>query len=217
MSGFVRRSIRAMERMIWPKAVQCLLCDELCTGEWLCRRCSEKLSSLRLEGEEGSFRSAYAYQDEARSLVLTLKHGAVRDAASALAPAMAEVAKNMSLPSETVVTWVAMPQDRFLTRGMDHGRRLAREVAELIDLPARNLLVRVKSTRTQQGLDASSRRENLIGAFACRRTLRQPVLIVDDVKTTGATLEECSRALIDSGVPEVYAVTAAKTMTQLQS
>lgn len=72
-----------------------------------------------------------------------------------------------------------------------------------LTVPAR-LLVRIRPTLQQQGLKAEVRRQNLKGAFALTRKLNgERVLLIDDVVTTGATVRECSRVLVEGGAGEV--------------
>lgn len=81
-------------------------------------------------------------------------------------------------------------------------------------MPVCSALERVKPTPTQTRLDAAARADNVAGAFVVTRSgeaLRgETVLLVDDVRTTGATLEACAAALKAAGVSRVYALTAAR-------
>ena len=104
---------------------------------------------------------------------------------------------------------------RFRQRGFNPSALLAREVA----LPQANRadarwLNRVRETRPQAGLDATSRRHNVAGAFACRPrsgAVPKRVWLVDDVTTTGATLAAAAAALRAAGVREVLGLCLART------
>jgi ComF family protein len=73
------------------------------------------------------------------------------------------------------------------------------------------LLVRSRPTPQQQGLKAEVRRQNLKGAFALNRQLNgERVLLIDDVVTTGATVRECSRVLLEGGAGEVVVAVLAR-------
>jgi ComF family protein len=89
---------------------------------------------------------------------------------------------------------------------------LTADVAEKLDLPYVGLLRRVRAGPHQIGLSFTQRQSNVRGAFAMirgARIERARVLLVDDVRTTGATLEECARVLLKAGCAEVYAAVAA--------
>ena len=75
-------------------------------------------------------------------------------------------------------------------------------------MPYQPLLIRTRETATQQGLNAAQRRKNLHGAFAAAARISTPVLLIDDVYTTGSTTETCAGALRAAGAPEVFVLTA---------
>lgn len=212
--NWLRRAIRALDGLVWPSGVVCLLCDERAEDGLLCRECAARLAQYRIPEQSGPVRSAYLYTREAKRLVTSLKYDAMADAGALLAQTMAEEARSMALPPDTVVTWVGMPFRRRLVRGIDHGRTLCERVGAELGLPVRELLVRTRSTRTQRGLNRAERLTNLQGVFACREKVDRPVLLVDDVMTTGTTIRLCSEALISSGAPVVYALTAARVQSR---
>ena len=99
-------------------------------------------------------------------------------------------------------------------RSYNQAAELARELARRIDrrFDGRSL-ARTRRTETQTHLDAAHRRSNMLGAFEVRRpewVAQRCVLLVDDVMTTGATLNECARVLKKAGARTVWAVTVAR-------
>jgi ComF family protein len=117
------------------------------------------------------------------------------------------------LPANRIVPIPLHPR-RLRTRGFNPAALLAREIARQTDIPlGHGLLARVIDTPSQTGLSAPRRRSNVAGAFACFRggpKLRR-VWLVDDVVTTGATLNEAARVLRRSGVEHVVGVCLART------
>ena len=109
---------------------------------------------------------------------------------------------------------VALHPRRKAWRGFDQAVLLARALSRDSGLPCwEGTLVRVKNTHQQIGLSAEARRENVRGAFAVRggREVRGGTfLLVDDVFTTGATLEEAARALKRAGARHVYGMTISR-------
>jgi len=106
------------------------------------------------------------------------------------------------------VALVAVPlhRSRLRERGYNQALELAKALAAAFRIPlAGDLLVRLRATAAQTGLDAAARRRNLRGAFAVAnvRDVPQHVALVDDVMTTGATLRECARVLRRAGVSRV--------------
>jgi ComF family protein len=103
---------------------------------------------------------------------------------------------------------VAVPlhRSRLRERGYNQALELAKALSAAFLVPlAGNLLVRVRATAAQTGLDAAARRRNLRGAFdvANVRDVPEHVALIDDVMTTGATLRECARVLRRAGVARV--------------
>jgi ComF family protein len=101
------------------------------------------------------------------------------------------------------------------------GFNQARELSRHLHLPVVDALVRTRSTRPQIELAAERRRANVAGAFRQRLGWRRhrtapakTVVLVDDVSTTGATLEACARVLKAAGASEVYALTAARVVSR---
>ena len=180
----LRRADRWLLDVFYPERAACLACGRPSHGAGLCPGCAAALDALRLDGErELWLGAAYRYQGVARKLVHRLKYDCVEDAARLLASAMAENARAMKLPGDTVVTWVSMPEKRRRMRGIDHGRLLAENVAGALGLPCRALLERPGRGlgRTQRGLGRMARQRNLQGAFRCAGDIPSHVLLVDDV------------------------------------
>lgn len=214
MIRWLRRALRTIEDVIWPRRVFCLACEELADDDRLCCVCRDQLASMRMLNQHGAVRFAYIYGAAARNLVLALKFDGVTEAADILAEAMAEEARAMALPADTIVTWVSMPMRRKRSRGIDHGYVLAQAVAERIGLPVQQLLTKDEGTRTQLGLTAAQRRRNLLGRMHCPAQVHHPVLLVDDVVTTGSTVAVCTEVLLAAGAPAVYAIGATRVPDQ---
>jgi ComF family protein len=158
-------------------------------------------------------RTVGEYAGTLRDVVHALKYGGRRSLAAPLAAMMRERASALIEGAACAVP-VPLHRSRLRARGFNQSADLARHLG----LPVLHALRRVRATATQAELPAAQRHRNVRGAFAATRAARAlagcAVLLVDDVSTTGATLDACARALKAAGVAEVRAVTAARVVTR---
>lgn len=110
-------------------------------------------------------------------------------------------------PRPCAIVPVPLHRSRHVSRTFNQSELLARFVGKRMAIPVNSLLLsRVRRTHAQSGLDAKSRRKNTRGAFHChyrRRGEIQHAALVDDVMTTGATLDACTRELKRAGIREI--------------
>ena len=154
-------------------------------------------------------RAPLRYEGVGKGAVHALKYGGYRPVVERLmAPLMAG-----SLEGECFDAVVAVPlhRARLAKRGFNQAEVIGRAVAGRIVAPFLDKLRAVRGTRDQVELTATSRRQNVAGAFEARGPVAGRVLLVDDVMTTGATLDECARVLKKSGAGEVHALTLCRT------
>ena len=151
----------------------------------------------------------------ARTLILRLKHQAEACAVRPLADLLLPLPKGLPFSPDTVVTWVTMPENRRRDRMIDHGRLLAEAAAAQLHLPCRQLLIRRETRqKNQASLNRAAREENLKNAFEPREKIAFPVLLVDDVLTTGTTARRCAEALRKGGAEKVSVLTFTRATRQ---
>lgn len=111
------------------------------------------------------------------------------------------------------VAFVPMHRLRFLKRGFNQSRVLAEKIAEILKLPLEDTLVCLKNGKRQHDLFGKERFQNVKGRYkADKNATGKTFLLVDDIKTTGATLDECAKQLYLKGAEGVYCVTALITV-----
>jgi competence protein ComFC len=153
---------------------------------------------------------AAEYADEAKAAIGAYKFDYKRSAAKDLAFFMNGVLPY--LDEDTVITYVPATGAHIRERGFDNMRQLAKELSKLQHLPLLSALARTTHV-TQKGADKKTRKKQLVGAFRVDsgKVLGKNILLVDDVVTTGATLEECTKLLYAAGAKRVTAVVIART------
>lgn len=162
-------------------------------------------------------RAALIYDDRSRRLVLPLKHGDRTDMARACGAWMARAGADLVAAADLVAP-VPLHWRRLFTRRYNQAALLARTVARdgKVRL-APDLLQRARWTGSQAGLKAKERRRNVREAFEVHPRWRagvagRTVLLIDDVLTTGATVEACAGALQRAGAAHVDVLTLARVV-----
>ena len=171
-----------------------------------CRRLPPALDGGRAAGE---------YDGALRAIIHAFKYEGRRTLARRLGRMMCEAGTDVLAGARCTV-----PVPLHPWRRMRRGFNQAADLASIIGLPVERALWRTRATLSQTGLTAAARRRNVRGAFRLspllsRRAFRLHivdgiVVLVDDVRTTGATLDACARVLKEAGACEVRALTVAR-------
>ena len=158
-------------------------------------------------------RSIAAYEGPLREILQRLKYDRRRSVAQGLGERMAMAGAEVLDGADAVV-----PVPLHWIRQHSRGFNQAEAVAVHVGLPVMRALRRTRRTVTQTDLPEAQRHQNVSGAFAIRRRARVhglTLVLVDDVSTTGATLDACARVLLDAGAKEVRALSAARAAARL--
>ncbi len=185
----------------------CPKCGSLCE-DGICHHCRDLGFSFEFA------RSALQYKDPLPDMVHAMKYRGMRSVGGFLADKMAEAAKDYP-PFEEYTDVVAIPLHpvRKRERGFNQSEVIARRLAKHLDKNYLDCVVRKRYTRSQTTLERDARLNNLSGAFVVRKPAKvkgKNLILVDDVFTTGSTLNEVSRALYAAGAAKVAGYTATR-------
>lgn len=162
-------------------------------------------------------RSAFVYTPESRRLILSLKHGGRVDGLAAFGTWMHRAGRAMLTSADYLIPVPLHPR-RLRQRRFNQSLLLAQAVSGVSGVACDpHILLRKRATPSQGGQSARGRRRNVAGAFAVRASAKERVrgahiILIDDVYTTGATLEACARALKRAGAARVDALTLARVV-----
>lgn len=223
MRSALNRILSPVIDLVYPP--RCPFCDSIVEKRNVeCKSCEEKLISLPGDANVvldvhvwlSRTRSCFAYEGPAMDLVRSLKYCSrldlVRYCARRLRKGMEGLGEH-----DAIVT-VPIDSRRVVKRGHDHCALIASQLARISNVPfLRGALSRVRSAPPQVGLPRDKREKNVRGAFRADRRRGDcidggRILVIDDVLTTGATLNDCARALTRAGAREVSALTLARTL-----
>ncbi len=217
---------------LFPTPTICVLCGAIIDEIGYCASCAERFGSKRLQHGQcdrcGTFgvrgdvcdvcrgwpqylcrvRSLWPYQDDVREAVAYYKY---RNEPWR-APVYGDLLLSL-LPEEAeLIVPVPLHSSRLEERGFNQSLLLAERLAKRSGIPVCDALRRVRNTPHQVGLSRTARQENLNEAFAVRHKQKiagKTVVIIDDVMTTGSTIEHCARELHKAGVKKVYGLVLA--------
>lgn len=186
----------------------------------VCKRCGKEVISADIEycfdcvRHKRTFeygRALVNYDEIARSSMAKIKYKNKREYLDFYGEAIcARYEKQIRRMEADVLVPVPVHPSRRRERGFNQAELLARRIGERLEIPVcPQMLVRNKKTVPQKGLDPAGRLKNLEEAFLAGEPLKgvEGVILVDDIYTTGSTIEACTRALKKAGVKNVYFLT----------
>ena len=215
-----------------PQGIKCVVCgvdvdkDEhgVCAkckkilpfNEHVCQKCGVDIRTMndfcdscgknQLMFDEA--RSVCRYEDEAKQLVLRLKFAGQKYLSKPMAYMMAQVLAKQNWQFDAV-TCIPASNDTIKNRGYNQAQLLANDICDIINFKVEIFAKKVKDLPPQEKMDYHGRFDNLKGAFELLQKPPKSLLVIDDVKTTGATLNEFARLVKRHGCKKVYCLTFA--------
>ncbi len=238
MKNFIAKTIRNILDFIYPPG--CYMCESSTLGYGLCPDCFSKLrfslhNTCKHCGVEinenifvcgscshkrksfDSLSHCFEYNDELFKLINSFKNYDNTNLSPYLAKFLLHKLKEKGLENMIdVIIPVPVHRKKLLHRKYSHTALLAKELSHSLKIAfAPRVLIKIKSTADQISLDGKSRLNNLKRAFVMNKNMislveNKSVLLLDDVITTGTTINECSTVLKSSGVKEVHVLSLAR-------
>lgn len=195
----------------------CFSMLESCNKQKLCIKCGLPKKECTCKYNVFSFSGCvapYYYLNSVRRAMHIFKFRGRSDIALFFAQQMAlSIKQNLSEKHFDFITCVPLKKYKRLRRGYNQSELLARHLSEILDIPFYNNVLRCnKKRKIQHKLTYKERIKNMENAYKATVSLcGESILLIDDIKTTGATLSECSKQLLGAGAGNVHCVVAVIT------
>jgi competence protein ComFC len=191
--------------IVQVNVLRCPACKKVSLHGQYCPMC-RNTSNLR-----GIITSGHFKDELLKNMVHKYKYEGLYALAPVLARRLVVAIKKEGIRFDAI-TFVPISKKRERERGYNQSRLLAKEIASIYRRPILLGLTKTKETKPQVGLDKKKRGKNILGSFRYfgRNLVGKKILLIDDVYTTGATLNECALALKKRGAKSVYGAVIAK-------
>jgi competence protein ComFC len=235
LSRFSSKIVESILSLVYPPL--CLSCKSYTKqAHLLCQSCSDQLELLQVQHRcpicffefESANKccshcpdieplwdfaaSCFTYKDPVRALILKLKYNNCPYLAKTLASFMYIQHVQLGWPTPDLVIYVPQSRLRSFERGYNQSECLAKCLASFLNVPCRTILKKQRSTYPQTLLEERERKKLQQDTFCLKPSANiedKTVLIIDDVYTTGSTLNRCSKALLEGYPRRIFALTAA--------
>jgi len=228
-----------MFKQLWTSFYQalfpitCLSCGK--EGLWLCKDCQKNIKYLRTDicpfcfVKTKNFQlcsncqkhyylsgvlTVSKYKKPISTLIQTLKYQGNQELAKVLATIAASKLKRHLSKNQKILTAIPLHKNKERNRGFNQASLIAQELASILKLEYQpNLLIRTRDTQSQTKLTRPERFKNLKAAFKLRSKINlknKTIVLVDDVMTTGATLNEAAKALKPAKPKQIWGLVIAK-------
>lgn len=229
----LKSALSALSKAIFPN--RCELCGEVIElDEKVCCKCKnppvikapfcefcgaskEECNCKKNKNEYKRIISPYYYTDSLVPAIHRFKNGGMPFLAERFTADLAKcISEHYSDVSYDVITFVPIRDFQKRKRGFNQSQLLSEKVAEKINVPVASILKKIRYTGVQHYKSAMERKADIFGAYDVVDDYKdslecKTILLIDDVKTTGATLNECSKMLKIYGAKEVYCAVVAIT------
>lgn len=213
--------------MIMPNQRICPKCSDnvVYINPPVCRLCGRPVYDCVCDGEPRHYErcvSPFVYTKAARSGIHRLKFQSGTSSAAYFGSFMAmTVRREYRGENIDLVTCVPMHRDDLQRRGYNQSALLSEAIGKSLEMPVyTNILLKRRHNNAQHTLTSNDRRANVFDVFEVGRAYLikgKNVLLCDDVITTGNTLDECARIMLEAGANKVFCVTAAAVIPSYQS
>lgn len=216
--------------MFYPQGIKCAVCGRDIfedDNHGICGECSFKANTRfcrkcgRAIGETSVFcddcmaigrsfveaRAPFIFEGKAKQLIYKLKYGGAKYISRVVAQFLADEYYKLRWDVD-LITFVPIHEKRLSARGYNQAQLIAAELSDIVNVPICDTLEKIKFSKNFARLKRNERIKEAEGSFKARdRFPSKSILLIDDVFTTGATTDACSKELLHAGAKKVYVLT----------
>ncbi|MDS0528479.1 ComF family protein [Clostridium sp. SHJSY1] len=203
---FLKNVYKGILEVIYPKELKCIICKEE-EAEGLCNRCKDMITLCKKEELCVGY-----YKGVLKELILNFKYNKDFIAGEILVKLIEE--KLLYFDKNYYLTFIPISKDRSKKYGFNQCKYLAEEIAFRNGFKVIDTLEKIKDTKIQKTLSKEERVTNICGAFGIKnkdKVKGKRFILIDDVVTTGSTVNEGVRVLLENGAIEIKILTLAKS------
>lgn len=208
----IRNLWEGIVEVVYPRENYCIICkEEDCFG--ICEHCKESIKTIDISYQDKIISYGY-YGGALKELILRFKYKSNFTAGDILAGFLEDyITKNFNY-KEYIITYIPLSKKSKKARGFNQCEYIARKIARDLCIEASEVLIKGRETKEQKTLKKDERYENIKDAFKLKDGVSLEecnIILIDDVTTTGATINEAYRLLKKSKVKEIKLLTLAKS------
>ena len=220
--------ISKLLNLIYPN--KCIFCNSILDfyslekKEFTCNNCKKNLEYIRgvIDIQKASnkhfdyFVCAYNYEKIVRKLLLDFKFYNKKYLRYFLASDLSRIIKKYNIEKVDYITYVPISFKRYIERGYNQSELIANCISHSLGIPLlKYCLIKIKHNQVQSSLSLTSRRLNVVGVYKVlfKKAIKgKNIILIDDIYTTGSTVDECSKVLKDAGANRIIVATVAKAI-----
>lgn len=208
----IRNLLEGLIEVIYPRENYCIICkEEDCFG--ICEHCKRSIKTIDNSHQDEIISYGY-YGGVLKELILKFKYKSNFTAGDILAEFLEDyIIKNFKYEGY-IVTYIPLSKKSHKARGFNQCEYIAKKISRDLSIEVFEIFIKQKETKEQKTLKKDERYENIKDAFALKNGIRlreRSIIIIDDVTTTGATLNEAYNLLKRSEVKDIKLLTLAKS------
>lgn len=208
----IKKLWEAIIEVIYPRENYCIICGEDdCFG--ICSNCKRSINLIGEEHQEEIISCGY-YGGVLKELILKFKYRSDFTAGDILAELLEAYITEKFDYKEYIIAYIPLSKKSQKARGFNQCEYMAKKIAGNLEINVVELLIKVKETKEQKKLKKDERFENIREAFNIKKGINiknKKIILIDDVTTTGATLQEASKLLKKFHIDDIKLLTLAKS------